>query len=175
MSSTPVTIGIDVAKAHLDVAVRSGGEQWQVPNDEAGIQALLAHYGVPIEGRHVVIIGRGVTVGRPLALLLTQKRANANAAVTVVHTGVPDLGAYTRTADIIVGGTGTPGLITADMVQPGAAVVATGVGKNCDIAEGVDEVAGWVTPKFGGVGPTTVAMLLRNTVDAAERRARSPR
>jgi len=138
----------------------------------AGIQALLVHYGVPIEGRHVVIIGRGVTVGRPLALLLTLKRPNANAAVTVVHTGIRDLAAYTREADILVGGTGTPGIITADMVKPGAAVIATGVGKNSDIAEGVADVAGWVTPPFGGVGPTTVAMLLRNTVDAAERRAR---
>jgi methylenetetrahydrofolate dehydrogenase (NADP+)/methenyltetrahydrofolate cyclohydrolase len=118
-----------------------------------------------------VIIGRGVTVGRPLALLLTLKRPHANAAVTVVHTGVADLGSYTRSADIVIGGTGQPGIITAEMVKPGAAVVATGIGKNCEIADGVAEVAGWVTPRFGGVGPTTVAMLLRNTIEAAERRA----
>lgn len=136
----------------------------------AGIQALLVHYGIPIEGRHVVIIGRGVTVGRPLAILLSQKRPNANAAVSVVHTGVRDMAAITREADILVGGTGTRHLITPDMVKPGAAVVATGVGDNHDIGPGVRAKASWVTPRFGGVGPTTVAMLLRNTVDAAERR-----
>jgi methylenetetrahydrofolate dehydrogenase (NADP+)/methenyltetrahydrofolate cyclohydrolase len=135
----------------------------------AGIQALLMHYGIPIEGRHVVIIGRGITVGRPLSILLSQKRPNANAAVTVVHTGVRDLAAITSTADILIGGTGTRHLITPEMVKPGAAVVATGVGDSHDIGPGVRAKASWVTPRFGGVGPTTVAMLLRNTVDAAER------
>ncbi len=135
----------------------------------AGIQALLVHYGIPIEGRHVVIIGRGITVGRPLSILLSQKRPSANAAVTVVHTGVSDMAAITRTADVLIGGTGTRHLITPDMVKPGAAVVATGVGDNHDIGPGVRAKASWVTPRFGGVGPTTVAMLLRNTVDTAER------
>jgi methylenetetrahydrofolate dehydrogenase (NADP+)/methenyltetrahydrofolate cyclohydrolase len=110
-----------------------------------------------------------------LANLLTLKRPNANAAVTVVHTGVADLGAYTREADIIIAAAGSPGLITPDMVKPGAAVVAAGVsfeGKKLvsDVADEVAEVAGWLSPRIGGVGPMTRAMLLVNTVEAAERR-----
>ena len=151
------------------------GVDGPLPCTPAGIQALLVHYGIPIEGRHVVIVGRGLTIGRPLANLLTLKRPNANAAVTVVHTGVADLGAYTRQADIVVAAAGSPGLITADMVAPGAAVVAAGVsfeGKKLlsDVADEVNEVAGWVSPRIGGVGPMTRAMLLVNTVAAAERR-----
>ena len=148
-----------------------------LPCTAAGIQALLVHYGVPIEGRHVVIVGRGLTVGRPLANLLSLKRPDANAAVTVVHTGVTDLGAYTREADILVAAAGSPGIITPDMVKPGAAVVSAGItwgeGKRLipDVDESVAEVAGWITPRLGGVGPTTIAMLLRNTVLAAARRA----
>ena len=139
----------------------------------AGIQLLLERHGVEIAGRHVVIVGRGLTIGRPLANLLTLKRPNANAAVTVVHTGVADLGAYTRQADILVAAAGSPGLITADMVKPGAAVVAAGVsfeGRTLlsDVDDGVAEVAGWLSPRIGGVGPMTRAMLLSNTVDAAE-------
>jgi methylenetetrahydrofolate dehydrogenase (NADP+)/methenyltetrahydrofolate cyclohydrolase len=142
----------------------------------AGIQALLVHYGVPIEGRHVVIVGRGLNVGRPLANLLSLKRKNANAAVTVVHTGVADLGLYTRTADILVVAAGSAGIVTADMVKPGAAVVSAGAtyeGRRVipDVEESVAEVASWITPRLGGVGPTTRAMLLSNTVDAAERRS----
>jgi methylenetetrahydrofolate dehydrogenase (NADP+)/methenyltetrahydrofolate cyclohydrolase len=141
----------------------------------AGIQALLVHYGVPIEGRHVVIVGRGLNVGRPLATLLSLKRPNANAAVTVVHTGVSDLGQYTRTADILVVAAGSAGIVTPDMVKPGAAVVSAGAtyeGRRVipDVEESVAEVASWITPRLGGVGPTTRAMLLSNTVDAAERR-----
>jgi len=147
-----------------------------IPCTPAGIQALLEHYEVPIAGQHVVIVGRGVTIGRPLANLLTLKRQNANAAVTVVHTGVGDLGAYTRQADILIAAAGAPGLITPDMVKPGAAVVAAGVsfeGKKLlsDVADDVAEVAGWLSPRIGGVGPMTRAMLLVNTVEAAERRA----
>jgi methylenetetrahydrofolate dehydrogenase (NADP+)/methenyltetrahydrofolate cyclohydrolase len=143
----------------------------------AGIQALLVHYGVPIEGRHVVIVGRGLNVGRPLAILLGLKRPNANAAVTVVHTGVADLAPYTRQADILVVAAGSPSIVTPDMVRPGAAVVSAGAtyeGRRVipDVDESVAEVAGWITPRLGGVGPTTRAMLLRNTVEAAERRAR---
>jgi methylenetetrahydrofolate dehydrogenase (NADP+)/methenyltetrahydrofolate cyclohydrolase len=139
-----------------------------------GIQLLLERHQVPIEGRHVVIVGRGLTIGRPLANLLTLKRPNANAAVTVVHTGVADLGAYTRQADILVAAAGSPGLITADMVKPGAVVVAAGVtfeGRKVvsDVVDDVAEVAGWLSPRLGGVGPMTRAMLLSNTVDAAER------
>jgi len=146
------------------------------PNTPAGIQALLVHYGVPIEGRHVVIVGRGLNVGRPLANLLSLKRPNANAAVTVVHTGVGDLGQYTRTADILVVAAGSAGIVTPDMVKPGAAVVSAGAtyeGRRVipDVEESVAEVASWITPRLGGVGPTTRAMLLSNTVDAAERRS----
>ncbi len=152
------------------------GVDGPLPCTPAGIQVLLEAYDVAIPGRHVVIVGRGLTIGRPLANLLTLKRPNANAAVTVVHTGVADLGAYTRQADILVAAAGSPGLITADMVKPGAAVVAAGVsfeGKKLisDVADEVAEVAGWLSPRIGGVGPMTRAMLLVNTVEAAERRA----
>ena len=138
-----------------------------------GIQVLLAHYDVPIEGRHVVIVGRGLTIGRPLANLLSLKAPQANAAVTVVHTGVADVGAYTRQADILVAAAGAPGMITPDLVKPGAAVVAAGVryeGRKVlsDVVDEVAEVAGWLSPRLGGVGPMTRAMLLANTVEAAE-------
>jgi methylenetetrahydrofolate dehydrogenase (NADP+)/methenyltetrahydrofolate cyclohydrolase len=151
------------------------GADGPIPCTPAGIQELLVRHGVQIEGRHVVIIGRGLTIGRPLALLLALKRPNANAAVTVVHTGVRDLGRYTVQADILVAAAGRAGLITPDMVKPGAAVVGGGItweGRRLvsDVAEPVVEVAGWITPRLGGVGPTTVAMLLRNTVAAASRR-----
>jgi methylenetetrahydrofolate dehydrogenase (NADP+)/methenyltetrahydrofolate cyclohydrolase len=141
----------------------------------AGIQALLVHHGVPIEGRHVVVVGRGLTIGRPLALLLALKRPNANAAVTVVHTGVADLAEHTRRADIVIAAAGMPSLIKPDMVKPGAAVVGAGItweGKRLlsDVDESVADVAGWITPRLGGVGPTTIAMLLSNAVRAAERR-----
>ncbi|MBS1848178.1 MAG: bifunctional 5,10-methylenetetrahydrofolate dehydrogenase/5,10-methenyltetrahydrofolate cyclohydrolase [Actinobacteria bacterium] len=140
----------------------------------AGIVELLVRNGVPIEGRHVVIIGRGLTIGRPLANLLALKRPHANAAVTVVHTGVADLGALTRQADILVAAAGSPGLVTADMVKPGAAVVAAGVSFEgnkvvSDVTDEVAEVAGWLSPRLGGVGPMTRAMLMANTVAAAER------
>lgn len=140
----------------------------------AGIVELLVHYGVPIEGAHVVVIGRGLTIGRPLANLLALKRTHANAAVTVVHTGVDDIARYTRLGDIVVAAAGAPGLVTADMVKPGAAVVAAGVsfrdGKLVsDVADDVADVAGWLSPRIGGVGPMTRAMLMANTVAAAER------
>lgn len=141
----------------------------------AGIMAMLAHYEVPVEGRNAVIVGRGPTIGRPLSLLLSQKRPGANAAVTVVHTGVPDWAAYTRRADIVVGGAGVGNMIGPDHVRPGAAVVGAGLtweGRRVvsDVDEAVAEVAGWVTPRLGGVGPTTVALLLSNAVHAARRR-----
>jgi len=139
-----------------------------------GIQLMLEHYGISIGGRHVVIVGRGLTIGRPLANLLTLKRPNANAAVTVVHTGVSDLATYTRQADILVAAAGSPGLITAAMVKPGAVVVAAGVkfeGRKAlsDVDDDVAEVASWLSPRLGGVGPMTRVMLFSNTVDAAER------
>jgi len=140
----------------------------------AGIQLLLNHYDVPIKGKHVVIVGRGLTIGRPLANLMALKRDMANAAVTVVHTGVPDISVYTRTADIIIAAAGAPRMIKADMVKPGAAVVAAGVSFEgnklvSDVDEAVNEVAGWVSPRIGGVGPMTRALLMANTVAAAER------
>ena len=155
------------------------GANGPLPCTPAGIQAILAHYGVAVEGRHVVIVGRGPTLGRPLSMLLALKRPGANAAVTVIHTGVADLGAYTRQGDIVVGAAGVPGIIGPDMVRPGAAVVGGGMvyeGRRVlsDVAEAVAEVAAFVTPRVGGVGPTTVAMLLRNTVEAALLRRRRP-
>jgi methylenetetrahydrofolate dehydrogenase (NADP+)/methenyltetrahydrofolate cyclohydrolase len=142
----------------------------------AGIEALLAHYDIPVSGRNVVILGRGVTIGRPLALLLSQKRPTANAAVTVVHTGVPDWPEYTRRADIVVAAAGVPGIIQPEHITPGSVVVGAGVryeGRTLlpDVDEACEAVAGWITPRVGGVGPTTIAMLFRNFVEAAERRA----
>lgn len=140
----------------------------------AGIQLLLNHYDVPIAGKHVVIVGRGLTIGRPLANLMALKRDMANAAVTVVHTGVADIGEYTRQADILIAAAGSPRMITADMVKPGAAVVAAGVSFEgpkliSDVDDPVAEVAGWLSPRIGGVGPMTRTLLMANTVAAAER------
>jgi methylenetetrahydrofolate dehydrogenase (NADP+)/methenyltetrahydrofolate cyclohydrolase len=152
------------------------GMSGPVPCTPAGIETLLAHYEIPVAGREVVILGRGTTLGRPLALLLSQKRPTANAAVTVVHTGVPDWSEYTRRAPIVIAAAGVPGILQPEHVQPGAVVVGGGVryeGRRLlpDVDESVAEVAGWITPRVGGVGPTTVAMLFRNAVEAAERRA----
>jgi methylenetetrahydrofolate dehydrogenase (NADP+)/methenyltetrahydrofolate cyclohydrolase len=145
-----------------------------LPCTPAGIVELLAEYRVPVEGKHVVIIGRGLTIGRPLALLMAMRRPNCNAAVTVVHTGVEDMAALTLTADVIVSAAGVPGIVTADMVKPGSAVVGAGTsfaGKKLlsDIANDVAEKVAWITPRLGGVGPMTRAMLLRNAVLAAEK------
>ena len=142
----------------------------------AGIEAILAHYDVPVAGRDVVIVGRGVTIGRPLSILLSQKRPTANAAVTVVHTGVPNWPDYTRRADILVAAAGVPGMIKPEYIRPGGVVVGAGVryeGRTLlpDVDEACEKVAGWITPRVGGVGPTTIAMLFRNLVEAAERRA----
>jgi methylenetetrahydrofolate dehydrogenase (NADP+) / methenyltetrahydrofolate cyclohydrolase len=150
------------------------GAAGPLPCTPAGIVELLHENDVPVEGKHVVIIGRGLTIGRPLALLMALKRPGCNAAVTVVHTGVEDMAALVRTADVVVAAAGRAGLVTADMIKPGAAVVGAGTsweGKRLlsDVDEAVVEVAGWVTPRIGGVGPMTRAMLLRNAVRAAER------
>lgn len=147
-----------------------------LPCTPAGIEALLAHYEVPVSGREVVILGRGATLGRPLALLLAQKRPTANAAVTVVHTGVPDWPRYTQRADILVAAAGVPGIIQPEHVKPGAVVIGGGVrysGRRLlpDVDESCARVAGAITPRVGGVGPTTVAMLFRNAIIAAERAA----
>jgi methylenetetrahydrofolate dehydrogenase (NADP+)/methenyltetrahydrofolate cyclohydrolase len=143
-----------------------------LPCTPVGIVELLRRFDVPIAGAEVVVIGRGVTVGRPLGLLLT--RRSENATVTLCHTGTRDLAAHVRTADIVVAAAGVPGLITAAMVEPGAAVLDVGVsrvdGKIAgDVALDVVEVAGHVAPNPGGVGPMTRAMLLQNVVLAAER------
>ena len=139
-----------------------------------GIQLMLERYEIPIAGQHVVIIGRGLTIGRPLANLLSLKRPNANAAVTVVHTGAGDISRYTKNADILIAAAGAPRMVKADMVKAGAAVVAAGVsfadGKLVsDVDDDVAEVAGWLSPRIGGVGPMTRTMLMANTVAAAER------
>jgi len=149
------------------------GMKGPVPCTPAGIEALLAYHQIPVSGREVCVLGRGTTLGRPLAMLLSQKRPTANAAVTVVHTGVPDWPRYTSRADIVVAAAGVPGILRAEHVRPGAVVVGGGVryeGRRLlpDVDEGVAEVAGAVTPRIGGVGPTTVAMLFRNCVEAAE-------
>lgn len=150
------------------------GSEGPRPCTPAGIQAMLVHYGIDVAGKHVVVVGRGPTLGRPLAMLLSLKEPGANAAVTTVHTGVDDWRSYTREADVVVGAAGVPNMITAGDVRPGAVVIGGGItweGKRLvsDVDESVAEVASWVTPRLGGVGPTTVAMLLRNTVAAAER------
>lgn len=147
-----------------------------VPCTPAGIEALLAHYEVPVSGHEVCILGRGTTLGRPLALLLSQKRPTANAAVTVVHTGVPNWADYTRRAGIVIAAAGVPGILQPEHISPGAVVVGGGVryeGRKLlpDVDERCEAVAGAITPRVGGVGPTTIAMLFRNAVEAAERRA----
>jgi methylenetetrahydrofolate dehydrogenase (NADP+)/methenyltetrahydrofolate cyclohydrolase len=148
------------------------GSPAPLPCTPRGIVELLRRYEVPIDGAEVVVIGRGVTVGRPLGLLLT--RRSENATVTLCHTGTRDVAAHTHAADIVVAAAGVPGLITADMVKPGAAVLDVGItrteaGLVGDVAPEVAEVAAYLAPMPGGVGPMTRAMLLANVVEAAER------
>ena len=165
----------DVDGAHpMNMGRLALGMPGPVPCTPAGIEALLAHYDIPVAGRHVVILGRGATLGRPLALLLAQKRPTANAAVTVVHTGVPDWPKYTREADIVVAAAGVPGILQPEHVREGSVVIGGGVryeGRKLlpDVDESCAEVAGAITPRVGGVGPTTIAMLFRNAVECAER------
>jgi methylenetetrahydrofolate dehydrogenase (NADP+)/methenyltetrahydrofolate cyclohydrolase len=147
------------------------GKDAPLPCTPYGILELLRRHDVEIAGAEVVVVGRGVTVGRPLGLLLT--RRSENATVTLCHTGTRDLASHVRTADIVVAAAGVPGIISADMVKPGAAVLDVGVsrvdGKIAgDVAPDVAEVAAWVSPNPGGVGPMTRAMLLSNIVSAAE-------
>lgn len=151
------------------------GEDGPLPCTPIGAIELLRRYDVPLKGAEVVVVGRGITVGRPLGLLLT--RRSENATTTLCHTGTRDLAAHTRAADVVVAAAGVPGLITGDMVKPGAAVLDVGVsrvdGKIAgDVADDVADVAGYISPNPGGVGPLTRAMLLRNVVQAAEQRAR---
>jgi methylenetetrahydrofolate dehydrogenase (NADP+)/methenyltetrahydrofolate cyclohydrolase len=150
------------------------GEPGPVPGTPEGIIELLRRYDIPLAGADVTVIGRGITVGRTLGLMLT--RRSENATVTLCHTGTKDLPAHTRHADIVIAAAGRPGLLTADMVKPGAVVVDVGItrtdaGLVGDVDPGVAEVAGWLAPVPGGVGPMTRAMLLAKVVAFAERQA----
>ena len=153
------------------------GANGALPCTPHGIVELLREFNVPVEGQHVVIVGRGLTIGRPLALLLALKRPGCNAAVTVVHTGVKNLADYTREADVLIAAAGAPNFIKADMIKSGAAVIGGGLTRGegrkiiSDVDDEVANVAKWMTPRVGGVGPMTVAMLLQNTVEAAKRGA----
>lgn len=149
-----------------------------LPCTPRGILELLDRHDVDLAGAHVVVVGRGTTVGRSIGLLLT--RRDVNATVTLTHTGTRDLAAHVRQADVVVAAAGVPGIVTADMVRPGATVLDVGVSRvvdpetgkarlQGDVAAEVAEVAGWLSPNPGGVGPMTRAMLLANVVDAAER------
>jgi methylenetetrahydrofolate dehydrogenase (NADP+)/methenyltetrahydrofolate cyclohydrolase len=150
-----------------------------LPCTPAGILELLRRYDIPTAGKHVVVIGRGLTVGRPLGLLLTRK--GVDATVTLAHSRTTDLAAEVRRADIVVAAVGVPGLVTADWVKPGAAVIDVGVSRvgvtasgkaklAGDVDPAVAAVAGYLSPVPGGVGPMTRAMLINNVVEAAERR-----
>ena len=145
-----------------------------LPCTPRGIIELLRRHGVPLAGAEVCVVGRGTTVGRPLGLLLTRK--SENATVTLCHTGTVDVAEHTRRADIVIAAAGRPGLVTADMIKPGAVCVDVGItrteqGLVGDLDPSVREVASWVAPVPGGVGPMTRAMLLSNVVDRAERLA----
>lgn len=156
-----------------------------LPCTPHGIVRLLEEEGVATAGAHAVVVGRSNIVGRPLANLLSRKGPGANATVTLCHTGTRDLGAYTRQADILVVASGRPGTVTGDMVKPGAVVIDVGVNRVADISAkrgyrlvgdvdfaGASKVASKITPVPGGVGPLTIAMLVENTVEAAERQTR---
>jgi methylenetetrahydrofolate dehydrogenase (NADP+)/methenyltetrahydrofolate cyclohydrolase len=162
----------DVDGFHPDNAARLYfGEPRFVPATPLGVMRLLREYDVPLEGAHAVVVGRSLIVGKPMSLLLL----GANATVTVTHSRTADLAAHTREADVLVVAVGQTGVVTAEMVKPGAAVVDVGMnrtdeGLRGDVDPGAAEVAGLITPVPGGVGPMTIASLLRNTVDAARRR-----
>lgn len=144
------------------------------PCTPLGIQALIKESGYDISGKNVLVIGRGLTIGRPIANLLTLKEDGANATVTVAHTGTRNIKEEALRSDVIIAAVGSPSAVTKDMVKPGAVLVSAGMtfgeGRKLipDIDENCAEVAGYITPRIGGVGPTTIAMLLRNTIDAAE-------
>ena len=153
------------------------GEASYLPATPFGIVEMLARTGIETKGAEVVVVGRGALVGMPLSIMLAQKSARGNATVTMCHTATRDLASHTRRADILVAAAGRPRTITGDMVKPGAVVIDVAVNRTDaglvgDVAfDEVAPVAGWITPVPGGVGPLTVAMLLVNTVTAAERAA----
>jgi methylenetetrahydrofolate dehydrogenase (NADP+)/methenyltetrahydrofolate cyclohydrolase len=186
----PLPPHIDVTAVHEAIAVEKDvdgltprsvgrmvrGEPTFLPCTPLGIVELLDRSGIRIEGAEVVIVGRGALVGMPLAIMLSQKAPRANATVTLCHTGTRDLAAHTRRAEILVVAAGRPRMVTADMVLPGATVVDVAVNRTEDGRlvgdvdfEEVSKVASAITPVPGGVGPMTIAMLLANTVTAAER------
>ncbi|WP_112246313.1 bifunctional methylenetetrahydrofolate dehydrogenase/methenyltetrahydrofolate cyclohydrolase [Kribbella monticola] len=148
------------------------GQDGPLPCTPKGCVEILRRYDVPIAGAHVVVVGRGVTAGRPMGLLFTRK--SENATVTQCHTGTKDLGAVVRTGDIVIAAAGSAGLITADMVKPGAVLLDVGTSRSAegkivgDIEPAAREVASWIAPMPGGIGPMTRAMLLTNVVEAAE-------
>ena len=158
------------------------GEEGFLPCTPHGVQKILMRSGIEVEGRHVVVVGRSTLVGRPVANILTQKSAGANATVTICHTGTRDLASFTRQADILIVAAGRPRMITAEMVKEGATVIDVGVEQLADPSrkrgyrlvgdvdfDGVREKAGAITPVPGGVGPMTITLLLFNTILAAKR------
>ena len=158
------------------------GEEGFLPCTPRGVQEILVRSGIEVEGRHVVVVGRSTLVGRPVANILTQKSAGANATVTICHTGTRDLESFTRQADILIVAAGRPRMITAEMVKEGATVIDVGVEQVADPSrkrgyrlvgdvdfDGVREKAGAITPVPGGVGPMTITLLLSNTILAAKR------
>ena len=164
---------VDGFSVHSAGALVTGGQGLR-PATPYGCMKLIESTGVDLRGKHAVVVGRSNTVGKPMALLLLQ----ANATVTVCHSGTPDLGLHTRQADIVVVAVGRRNVLRADMVKPGAVVIDVGMNRNeqgklCGDVDfdGVSRVAGWITPVPGGVGPMTITMLLANTLEAAERAA----
>jgi methylenetetrahydrofolate dehydrogenase (NADP+) / methenyltetrahydrofolate cyclohydrolase len=148
------------------------GEPLHVPATPSGVMVMLAEHGIELEGKEAVVIGRSELAGKPMAMLLLAE----NATVTICHSRTADLAAHARRADVLVAAVGRPGIVTPDMVKPGAAVVDIGVNRTengivGDVDPAVSEVAGYLTPVPGGVGPMTIAMLLRNTLTAAQHRA----
>lgn len=167
----------------VNAGLLSQGRPRFIPCTAAGVQRMLIDAGIETAGRHAVVIGRSDIVGRPLALLLSGRGAGADATVTICHSRSAGLAEHTRRADILISAVGQPGLVTADMVKPGAAVIDVGINRVASASGGtrlvgdvdfdaVRDVAGWITPVPGGVGPLTVAMLLSNTLLAAELRLR---
>jgi methylenetetrahydrofolate dehydrogenase (NADP+)/methenyltetrahydrofolate cyclohydrolase len=164
------------------VANISGPMKSPLPCTPKGCVELLTRHGIDLKGKRVLVVGRGVTIGRPVGLLLTRK--DVNATVTSCHTGTRDLAEHVGRADVVVAAAGVPGLITADMVRPGAAVLDVGVSRvegedgkprlRGDVDPAVADVAGWLSPNPGGVGPMTRAMLLQNVVEQAERSLAAP-
>jgi methylenetetrahydrofolate dehydrogenase (NADP+)/methenyltetrahydrofolate cyclohydrolase len=179
IDATKVIEAIDTAKDVDGYSVLSAGELMAGlpgfrPCTPYGCMKLIESTGISLKGKHAVVIGRSNTVGKPMAILLLA----ANATVTICHSATPDLALHTRQADIVVAAVGKRNVLTADMVKPGAVVIDVGMNRNdegklcgdVDFA-GVSEVASWITPVPGGVGPMTITMLLVNTIEAAERRA----